>query len=350
MARIAHIDADAFFYSVELQRDSSLRGKRVAVGGDSPRSVVSTASYEARKKGIHSGMSMQRAKVMAPDLVIVKPHFDAYREVSNQIWGIAESYLGPMEQAGLDEAYADLSRVEQPIALLKAMVEAVLDQSGIQLSVGLGPNRLVAKVASDADKPCGFLVLSREQACERFAGDSPGIIPGIGPKTQARLASLGIHTLEKLRNCPHAMLSGQFSSRSIQDLKARANFYGSENLQFSRTRKSRSAEETFAVDLTEIKDMEEEIALLGQRVGRDLKRREQAGATVGIKVKLADFTSYTRDRTIDHPTCDPEEITRIATELLYDSPPEGPVRLLGVRVGGLDRPESDLAVQLQLFR
>lgn len=351
MARIAHLDADAFFYSVALQQDPSLAGKPVIVAGDSPRSVVSTASYEARRKGVHSGMSVVRAKALIPDVVFAKPCFADYRSVSSQMWQIVSSNLGPLEQAGLDEAYADLTNQDKPVSLLQETITQVKAETGIQLSVGLGPNRLVAKVASDADKPQGFLVLSREQACQRFADAHPGIIPGIGPKTQQALAGLGIHTLQRLGECPEAMLSGQFSKRSIMELKAKAAFYGSEKIQTVRQRKSRSAEETFEIDLTDPLQMEKELEILAERVGQDLQKRQQAGATVGIKVRLADWTNYTRDHTLDQPTNDPEDIFEVAKNLLNASLPEGPVRLLGVRVGGLDRPESETAVvtQLQLF-
>lgn len=349
MSRIAHLDADAFFYSVHLQLDPSLAGKPVIVAGDSARSVVSTASYEARAFGIGSGMSVVRAKMLCPHVVFVKPSFDSYREVSQQVWRIVGDQLGPLEQAGLDEAYADLTDQEYPVSLLRSTIKLVKDYTGIQLSAGLGPNRLIAKVASDAEKPAGFLVLTQEQAQERFAKSHPGIIPGIGPKSQQALAQLGVHTLERLRECPPALLSSRFSERTIGELKHRAHFNGSDKLQTVRQRKSRSAEETFSVDLTDPLEMEEEIRLLAQRVGRDLTRREQAGATIGIKVRMADWTTYTRDQTIDHPTCDSEEIFRVAAELLHASPPEEPVRLLGVRVGGLDRSDGDFDHQLQLF-
>jgi len=348
MARIAHLDADAFFYSVALQQDPTLLGKAVIVASDSPRSVVSTASYEARKRGVSSGMSVVRAKELVPGILFARPDFESYRQVSGQIWEIVSKQLGTLEQAGLDEAYADLTGKDNPVALLKQTIKEVKQQTGIQLSAGLGPNRLVAKVASDADKPQGFLVLSREQACRQFAKSSPGLIPGIGPKTQQALAQLGIHTLQRLSECPEAMLSGQFSKRSINELKAKSRFYGSEEIQTVRTRKSRSAEETFAVDLTDPAKMESELRLLADRVSRDLQSRQQAGATVGIKVRLADWTSYTRDHTLQQPTNDAQEILDVASGLMNASLPEGPVRLLGVRVGGLDRPESITSIETQL--
>lgn len=186
--------------------DPSLRGKAVIVSGSGPRSVVTTATYEARAYGVYSGMPTSQARRLCPHAILVAPDFQAYRKASAQVWELVTDRLGELEQAGLDEAYADLTDAEHPVSLLRETVAAVKEATGLQLSVGFSENRLVAKMASDAEKPCGFVVLSREQACERFASLPVRAIPGIGPKTTDRLRTLGIHTISDLQGCSEALL------------------------------------------------------------------------------------------------------------------------------------------------
>ena len=198
MAPIAHLDVDAFYASVELQRRPELRGLPVIVSGSGPRAVVTTASYEARKFGIGSAMPTARARRLCPDAVLVAPDFDAYRAASRTIMDRVRAQVERVEVVGLDEAYLDLDGLLSPRAAMRRLVEEIRAQTGLDCSIGIGPNRLVAKVASDAEKPRGFVVLSREQACERFGAHSPGLVPGIGPKTVQRLEAMGITTLARL--------------------------------------------------------------------------------------------------------------------------------------------------------
>ncbi len=349
MARIAHLDADAFFVSVELARRPELAGRPVAVAGQGPRSVIATASYEARRFGLRSGMPAQAARARCPQAVFLPPDFDAYREASGRLWEIVTGHLGQLERLGLDESYADLTGLERPVTSLRAALADVTGQLGLTVSAGVGPNRLVAKVASDVRKPAGLTVLSREQAVEMFAQSPPSLIPGIGPKTAQALEALGIGTLEQLRDAGAELLAGRFSPRMTESLQQMAAFHGEERLRPPQPRKSRSAEDTFPEDLESLDEMEGHLHQLAGKVAAGLAAREAAGPTVGIKVRHADFSSYTRDRTLAHPTCDSAEIAAAACELLRENPPAMPVRLLGVRVSGLDRPESELAAQLALF-
>ena len=197
MAPIAHLDVDAFYASVELQRRPELRGLPVIVSGSGPRAVVTTASYEARKFGVGSAMPTARARRLCPDAVLVAPDFDAYRAASRKVMDRVRAQVERVEVVGLDEAYLDLDGLLSPRAAMRRLVEEIRAQTGLDCSIGIGPNRLVAKVASDAEKPRGFVVLSREQACARFGGHSPGLVPGIGPKTVARLEAMGITTLAR---------------------------------------------------------------------------------------------------------------------------------------------------------
>src|SRR3954447_1515964 len=188
---IAHLDCDAFYVSVELRRRPELRGLPVIVAGTGPRAVVTTASYEARKFGVGSAMPASEARRRCPQAVNIPPDHKAYSEVSRQVWDLVGSRLEVLQQAGIDEAYADLTGVERPIPLLRELVADVREGTGIQISVGVAPNRLVAKIASDLGKPAGFVAIGREDACARLADRSPRIVPGIGPKTAARPAGEG---------------------------------------------------------------------------------------------------------------------------------------------------------------
>jgi DNA polymerase-4 len=195
---IAHLDLDAFYATVELRRRPELKGLPVIVAGSGPRAVVTTASYEARKFGVGSAMPAARARRLCPDAIVIPPDFTAYREVSRKVMELVRDAVERTEVVGLDEAYLELTGLMAPKATMRRLVGSIHDTTGMTASVGIGPNKLVAKVASDAEKPAGFVVLTREQACERFAAARPGLVPGIGPKTAAKLEAMGITTLAAL--------------------------------------------------------------------------------------------------------------------------------------------------------
>src|ERR1700758_4238741 len=221
---IAHVDMDAFYVSVERRRGPELRGRPVIVAGTGPRAVVTTASYEARRYGVGSAMPAARARRLCPDAVFLPPDFAAYREVSGRVMAIVRAQVERVEVVGLDEAYLDVGGLLSPRAAMRRLVGEIREATGIVCSVGIGPNKLVAKVASDAEKPGGFVVLTREQACARFAGSPPGLVPGIGPKTAARLAALGLTTLGALAAAPERVLAERFGPNLGRELQRRARF------------------------------------------------------------------------------------------------------------------------------
>ena len=182
---------DAFYVSVELQRRPELVGLPVVVAGSGPRAVVTTASYEARKFGVFSATPAERARRLCPDAVFIPPDFELYRARSREVHAVLRVHVERVESVGLDEAYLDLSGIERYRAAARRVKEGVRAETGLTCSIGIGPSKLVAKVASDAEKPDGFLELTAEQARERFAGASPRLVPGIGPKTAEKLDSLG---------------------------------------------------------------------------------------------------------------------------------------------------------------
>lgn len=340
---VAHIDLDAFYASVELQRRPELRGLPVIVSGDGPRAVVTTASYEARRFGVGSAMPTARARRLCPQAILVPPDFDAYRETSARVMEIVRAHVETVEQLGLDEAYLELTGHVAPRAAMRRLVADIHRHCGLHCSVGIGPNRLVAKVASDAEKPRGFVVLSREEACRRFASASPGLVPGIGPKTVARLERLGIRTLAGLAQAPEDQLVAAFGPNHGRDLRSRARFEGSATVTPVREAVSESREQTFDTDIADPARQETVLRGLAAELAARVRRTGARGRTIGIKVRLDDFTTVTRARTLPVATDDPGTIAEVAAELLRDYAPARPVRLLGVRLAGLDHDEGDTA-------
>jgi DNA polymerase-4 len=338
---IAHLDMDAFYASVELRRRPELRGKPVVVCGSGPRAVVTTASYEARElAGIHSAMPAAIARRRLPDAVYLTPDFNAYREASREVMAILRENVETVEVVGLDEAYLDLSGLFAPKATMRRVATEVREQTGLGCSIGISENRLLAKITSELGKPGGLVVLSRDQALERFAGEPPGIVPGIGPKTAVKLQKMGVRTLAELRSRDEAALQAAFGPRLGSWLLARARFEDAARLSTSRRTKSQSTETTFDADVADPGQMAESISTLAGELCRRLRTRNLQGRTIGIKVRLDDWTNVTRSHTIDQPTNDPEVVRRTALDLLEQYSPPRPVRLLGVRVAGFEDAEQ----------
>jgi DNA polymerase-4 len=346
---IAHIDLDAFFVSVELLRRPELEGLPVIVAGSGPRAVVTTASYEAREFGVGSAMPASRALRLCPEAVVIPPDGAEYRRMSGLVMDLIRHHCPSVEAAGLDEAYADLTGMVAPSAAMRRVVRDIEVETGLHASVGIGPNKLVAKVASDADKPDGFVVLSSTQAAMRFADDACRLIPGIGPKTAERLERLGIVTVQDLADADQTLLVENFGTRQGPWLARRARFEDDAPVQTSREAVSESRETTFNEDISDYGEMMARMGSLVSELAAALRKHGHKGRTVGIKVRYSDFETHTRARTVSSPIDDAEAIGRIAFELLQEFQPERAVRLLGVRVAGLaDRPTEEQLGQLRL--
>jgi DNA polymerase-4 len=338
---IAHLDMDAFYASVELRRRPELKGKPVVVCGSGPRAVVTTASYEARKlAGIHSAMPAAIARRRLPDAVYLQPDFAAYREASGQVMAILRRNAETVEVVGLDEAYVDLTGLFSPKTTMRRIATEIREETGLGCSIGISENRLLAKITSELGKPGGLVVLAREEALERFASESPGLIPGIGPKSVAKLERLGIRTLAELRACDASELEREFGPRSGRWLATRSRFEDETPIAVVHETKSQSAETTFDVDVADSAQMAASIESLSEELCRRLRARELEGRTIGIKVRLDDWTNATRSHTVAEPTNDPAVVTPIALELLRAYSPPRPVRLLGVRVASFDHGEE----------
>lgn len=345
---------DAFYASVELRRRPELKGKPVVVCGSGPRAVVTTASYEARKlAGIHSAMPAAVARRRLPDAVYLRPDFPAYREASAQVMEVLRRNAEIVEVVGLDEAYIDLSGIFSPKATMRRIAAEIRAGTGLTCSVGISESRMLAKIVSELGKPAGLVVLSRAQALERFGAESPGLVPGIGPKTVVKLEAMGVRTLAELGRRERGELEGAFGPRSGAWLHARGRLWDETPVTVVRETKSQSAETTFDVDVGERAALEASLTELSADLCRRLRQRELEGRTVGIKIRLDDWTNVSRSHTLEQPTADPEVVGPVALDLLRAYDPPRPVRLLGVRVASFEseaeaEPTDDPAGQLRL--
>jgi DNA polymerase IV len=342
---VGHIDMDAFYVSVELRRRPELRGKPVIVAGPGPRSVVTTASYEARRFGVGSAMPTSQARRLCPQGVFLTPEFVYYREASAEVMGIVRSNVEVVEVVGLDEAYLDLTGLPAPKAGMRSLIKEIRERTGLTASVGVGPNKLVAKVASDAEKPAGFVVLTREQACERFASAPCRLIPGIGGKTAERLAVLGVRTIADLAVATDAALQTAFTPRTAGHLRALARFEHDGAVTEERKVVSESRERTFDTDVSDPGQLSRILAGQVLELCAALERQGRQGRTIGIKVRLDDFSTHTRARTLAIPISDAAQVGPVAQQLLSEFSAPRPVRLLGVRVAGLMGVEREGAQQ-----
>ena len=341
---VAHLDMDAFYASVELRRRPELKGKPVIVCGSGPRAVVTTASYEARKlAGIHSAMPAAVARRRLPDAVYLQPDFTAYREASVRVMEVLRSNAETVEVVGLDEAYIDLTGLFSPKATMRRIASEIREQTGLTCSVGISESRMLAKITSELGKPAGLVVLSREEALERFAAESPGLIPGIGPKTVTKLGGMGIRTLTELRARDPEMLERAFGPRQGRWLHRRAHLEDETPVTVVRETKSQSAETTFDVDVRDHAELEAHLGHLSEELCRRLSKRDLRGRSIGIKVRLDDWTNVTRSHSVAEPTNDLSVVGPIALDLLRAYDPPRPVRLLGVRVASFESQAEESA-------
>ena len=340
---IAHVDMDAFYASVELLRRPELRGKPVVVGtGSDPhsRGVVMAASYEARKFGVHSAMPLSIAHRRCPDAVLIPRDMALYRQVSKRVMEILRRHSDCVEVLGLDEAYLDLSNALMPKTWCRRIKHEIKTETGLTCSVGLAPNKLLAKVASDLDKPDGFRHLRAEEWLD-VVGDRPvSLIPGVGPKTEERLRASGIARVRDLASADPAGLERMFGPRHARGLHARANGIDRGEVITERERKSESRETTFGTDVADRTVLLETLDRLVEDLCRNLASGGYLGRTVTLKIRLRPFRTLTRSRTIDAPTRDPAAVREIARALLDNVELDAPVRLIGVGVASLSQDEA----------
>lgn len=356
--KILHIDMDAFFAAVEVRDRPELAGKPVIVGGDpQSRGVVSTASYEARKFGVHSAMPAARAKRLCPQGIFLKPDFSKYKKVSEQIYSILSKYTSVIESGGLDEAYLDVTennlKIEDPILLAQMIQQNIKAATKLTGSVGVAPNKYLAKIASDYQKPAGLTVIWADEVELFLENLLVRKIPGIGPVTEKELHALGIKTVGELALRSKEDLIRHFGKWGVS-LYERARGIDTSPVEPWGEPKQIGSEETFERDLMNLREMEGKIKSLAEEVSFYLKRRAARARTVTLKVKYSDFTVITRSRTLHEPFDDADTIITEARRLLAEKTEAGKrlIRLLGVSASNLESAEEEnetKATELDLF-
>jgi DNA polymerase IV len=349
--RILHCDMDCFYAAVHMRDDPSLAGKPVVIGGrPEQRGVVAAASYEARRFGIHSAMPSSRAVRLCPQVVFLPPDFRRYRKESEAIFSIYGEFTPVIQTVALDEAYLDLTgrlgRFASATEVAQEIRRRVRAERGLTVSVGVGPNRLVAKIASDFNKPDGLTVVPPRRV-QAFLDPLPvRRLHGVGPATERALAELGVQTVADLRARPLDELTGRFG-RHGRTLYEFARGLDDRAVEEHREIKSLGTESTYPVDLTGLPEMERELDQMAGEVAATLAKNGLTACTVTLKVRYEDFTTVTRSRTFPAPLAEAAAVASCARDLLRrTAAAERPVRLLGITASGLVR--GGLA-QLSLF-
>jgi DNA polymerase-4 len=331
---------DAFYASIEQRDDPSLRGQPLVVGGGSNRGVVAAASYESRRYGIRSAMPMRDAYRRCADLLRVAPRMSHYQSVSKEIFTIFREFTPLVEGLSLDEAFLDVSNsltlFGDEIGIAQEIKKRIRSQTELTASVGVAPNKLVAKIASDLDKPDGLCVVTRENMRAVLDPLPARVIPGIGPETLARLKRIGVETIAELRQAPDRDLEPVFG-KFTQRTRDRASGIDDRPVLASRPDKSISAEETFDSDVSDIPAMNRQLLRLSERTASRLRARELVAGTVQVKIRQSDFSTFTRQRALRPPGNGTDQLYETAKGLLADWLQDNPgarIRLLGV--GGSD--------------
>jgi DNA polymerase IV len=342
-ASVMHLDLDAFFAAVEQRDKPSLRGKPVIVGGLGGRGVVSTASYEARTSGVHSAMSTAEARARCPHAAFLAGRFDVYRRTSQAVLAVLREASPLVEPLSLDEAFVDLAAGGMTDFSTGAVTDAVRRikdavhraSGGLHGSVGVATSKLVAKIASDLDKPDGLAVVPAGTEQDLLRPMQVTVVPGVGPATAERLRRVGVHTVEDLER-----LSGDELVRLVGDAQGRSLYHlcraeDDRPVVAERASKSVSVEDTFDTDLVDASLLQAIAGRHAEQVCERLRKARLSGRTVTVKVRLFDFATHTRSATLPGPTDDSRVVARVARRLLAESDTSGGVRLLGVGVSGL---------------
>ncbi len=327
---------DAFYASVEQRDNPEFRGKPVVVGGTGNRGVVAAASYESRRFGIRSAMPMAEARRRCDHLVQVRPRFDVYKHVSKQVFGVFREFTPIIEGLSLDEAFLDVTASLRLFGSGRDMAvrikERIREETGLAASVGVAANKLVAKIASDLDKPDGLVVVGADDL-ERTLDPLPAaVIPGIGRETLQRLKRHGIDTVGDLRLAETHVLESVFG-RFAEKTRQRAAGIDDRPVVPSRAEKSISAEETYDEDIQDIDALNTRLMMLAERTAGRLRKAGLMAGTVQVKIRRADFTTYTRQKSLGQPVNGTDDIYAVARSLLaawLAEQPGAAVRLLGV--------------------
>lgn len=353
--KILHLDLDAFFCAVEELRDPSLRGKPFAVGGSPQgRGVVASCSYAARKYGVRSAMPMARALRLCPQLLSVRHHFKDYVDLSSKVMELINAYSPIVQPISIDEAFIDVSHIQgEPVEHARHLQSQIRNSLHLPCSLGVATNKLVAKVATDVGKaaahkagryPNSIQVVPPGEEATFLAPLPCEALWGIGPKTAERLADKGMYTVGDIARYPVKQLEAQFGQIGA-DMHRRALGIDNSPVHISHETKSVSQERTFPRDMTDGKQLRQMIIDQSESISRRLKRLELHGSTVKIKLRWPDFTTITRQQSLQKPSDSAAEISRAALQLFRQNwKPGQPVRLLGVGVSNLGMPKPQLSL------
>ncbi len=344
MRRILHVDMDAFFAAVEQMRHPELVGKPVIIGGagdPTMRGVVSTASYEARKYGIHSAMPLRRAYRLCPEAIFLPVDYDEYMRVSEKIKDILRSFTPLIENVGIDEAFLDITDIDmESEEVAKKIKERIKKEVGLTCSIGIGPNKLIAKIASDMKKPDGLTIISEEDIKGTIWPLPARKLWGVGPKTERRLNEMEILTIGDLASVPLESLTEDFGKSYGNYLYESSRGVDESPVITYWEPKSISRETTFQIDTDNWNVIAKNLAELTKDVVDTMKESGYKGKTVTVKIRFSDFNTYTRAKTLDDFSDSLEIIRKAAFEALGRIELKKKVRLVGVRVSSLKKIEK----------
>lgn len=336
---VLHLDMDAFFVNVHILEHPEDAGIPLAVGGrPDSRGVIASASYEARKFGVRSAMPSSRAVRLCPQLKFVGHSWARIQECSRQVMSILAEY-GPLEKMSVDEAYVDLSNAQDPDSLAQIIQKRVIAETGLPASIGLATSKLVAKVASDFDKPQGTTIVKPGDEAAFMAPQSVRVILGIGPRTAEKLAQINIHTCGQLANHDLSELAGVVGSQAAYLQRLARGVDTRAVIPDRGLPRSISQERTFSRDIRDPQELKAKLQAMSAGVSKSLKKRNLVAHTVKVKFRWADFTTFTRQRSVEYVIEEEEEIYRLALMIWEENWSDGQaIRLLGVGVSNLEKP------------
>jgi len=341
MRRILHIDMDAFFAMVEQKRHPELIGKPVVVGGGgnpTQRGVVSTASYEARKFGIHSAMPLRTAYRLCPNAVFLPVDYEEYSRVSERIKKVLREFSPTLEDVGIDEAFLDISSMDKPSGqIANEIKKRIKDETDLTCSIGIAPNKLLAKIASDMQKPDGLTIITEDEIEGRIWPLPVRKLWGVGPKTEAYLKNVGVATIGELASLSLDQLIEEFGKSYGSYLYEASRGIDESPLLTYWEPKSISRETTFQEDVRDWQVIAKTLVELTKEVVRSMKEEGYQGRTVTLKIRFSDFKTLTRAKTFQYPTDSEEEIRKAAFDCLGRVELKKKVRLIGIRAGHLEK-------------
>lgn len=343
---IMHVDMDAFFASVEVMDNLSLRGKPVIVGGTSERGVVATCSYEARKYGVRSAMPAYIAKLKCPNGIFLPIRMSRYKEISKEIFEIFYEITSYVEPLSIDEAYLDISNVQNdPVSVANYIKEVVKKNTGLTLSVGISYNKFLAKLASDWNKPNGLKIITPEMVPKILFPLPVNKVHGLGQKSVKKLNDIGVFTIEELYNLPREILTQFFGKYGIE-IYDRIRGIDKRNVEIYRQRKSIGRENTLKVDTDDKEEIKFYLKSFSNSISKELLNRNFSGKTLTLKIKTTNFHNHTKSKTLPYFISKEEEIYKEACDILMNLDLNEKIRLIGVSISSL---EENRLEQMTLF-